>query len=69
MCTITATELKRNFGKYALLAQKEEIVVTSFGKFIFKMVPASCEKIKVAESLIGILPKDASIGVDPNERG
>lgn len=39
MCTITATEFKTNFGKYAKLAQKERIEVTSHGKVIFVIVP------------------------------
>ena len=32
MCTITATELKENFGKYMKLGQKEEIEVTHRGE-------------------------------------
>ena len=39
MCTITATELKENFGKYMKLGQKEEIEVTHRGEPIFVIVP------------------------------
>ncbi|MCQ2742567.1 MAG: type II toxin-antitoxin system Phd/YefM family antitoxin [Bacilli bacterium] len=69
MCTITATELKRNFGKYALLAEKEEIVVTKRGKEVFSLMPTKIKRYQEAMSLIGILPADAKIGVDPDERG
>ena len=32
MCIITATELKKNLGRYIMLAQTEEIIVTKNGK-------------------------------------
>ena len=69
MCTITATELKRNFGKYNELAQKEEIIVTSHGKAIYTITPMRQKIYKEAMSLVGFLPKDATIGIDPDERG
>ena len=39
MCTITATEFKRNFGKYVIKGQVEKIQVTHRGKLIFTIVP------------------------------
>ena len=62
MCTITATEFKTNFGKYAKLGQEESIQVTSRGKVIFEITPAKEALIRRSEALIGILPKDT-----PNE--
>ena len=59
MCTITTTEFKNNFGKYIELGQKEEIKVVRRGQIIFTIVP---EKTNM-------LPEDATIGIDPNERG
>ena len=59
MCTITATELKENFGKYMVLGQKEPINVTHRGKLIFTIVPEK-EKLKSEwKSLFGSLPKEA----------
>lgn len=69
MKTITATEFKRNFGRYAVLAQHEELVVMKKGKVMFKTFPPKAEAVKEFESLLNILPHDATIGVDPNERG
>ena len=69
MCTITATELKTNFGKYAKLAESEEIVVTNHGKPVFSLQPIHIKRLKDMESLFGILPSDATCGVDPDERG
>ena len=59
MCEITATELKRNFGKYVELGQKEEIVVTHRGKQIFTIVPKKMDLLKRMESYFGILPEEA----------
>ena len=41
MCTITATELKKNLGKYMVLGQTEEIEVTNRGKVVFYITPES----------------------------
>lgn len=59
MCTITATEFKKNFGKYMDLGQKEEIQVTHRGKKIFTIVPERLKLIAKTESLFGILPREA----------
>ncbi len=59
MRTITATELKENFGKYMKLGQKEQINVTHRGKSIFTIVPQK-EKLKLEwENLFGALPREA----------
>ena len=69
MCTISTTEFKKNFGKYIELGQKEEIKVTKRGKVIFTIAPESLMLLEEAKKYLGILPKDASIGNDPYERG
>ncbi|MBE6126877.1 MAG: type II toxin-antitoxin system Phd/YefM family antitoxin [Erysipelotrichaceae bacterium] len=69
MCTITTTEFKNNYGKYILLAEKEKIEVTKRGVVIFTMVPKKYELGEKLKGYFGILPAEASIGVDPDERG
>ncbi len=59
MCTITATELKENFGKYMKLGQKEEIEVTHRGEPIFVIVPKKEQLKKEWASLFGSLPREA----------
>ena len=59
MCTITATELKRNFGKYVKIGQIEEIVVTHRGKTIFTIVPEKLKLLKKWESFFDTLPEEA----------
>ena len=68
MKTISATEFKRNFGKYSLLAQHEEIVVVNKGKIMFRTVPPRAQALKEFQALLNSLPADATIGVEPTER-
>ena len=59
MCTITATELKENLGKYLKLGENEVIKVTRRGKVILSIVP---EKERLKEeviSLFGSVPREA----------
>lgn len=58
MCTITATELKENFGKYMKLGQKEEIGVTHRGELIFTIVPKKEQLKKEWSQLFGSLSKE-----------
>jgi len=69
MCTITSTELKNNYGKYIKLAETEKIQVTKRGVVVFTMVPKRYELGEKLKGYFGILPNEASIGKDPNERG
>ncbi len=59
MCTITATEFKRNFGKYVVLGQKEKIQVTHRGKTIFTILPEKQRLLDELDDLFGSLPKEA----------
>lgn len=59
MCTVTATEFKRQFGKYVELGQKEEIQVTLRGKVIFTVVPERIRLLKELESFFDSLPEEA----------
>ena len=59
MCTITATELKENLGKYMILGQKEEIEVTNRGKVVFYITPHRLKLLNDLESIFGSLPREA----------
>ena len=59
MCTITATELKENLGKYMILGQTEEIEVTNRGKVVFYITPQRLKLMEEWESLFGSLPREA----------
>ena len=59
MCTITATELKENLGKYMILGQTEEIEVTNRGKVVFYITPQRLKLMQEWESLFGSLPREA----------
>lgn len=64
MCTVTATELKRNFGKYMEIAKKEKIQVTHRGKNIFVIIPEKEKLLQEWELLFGCLPKEAATDKD-----
>ncbi len=59
MCTITATELKENLGKYMKIGQTEEINVTHRGELIFTIVPKKERLKKEWISLFGSVPREA----------
>lgn len=69
MCQISSTEFKNHYGKYVKIAQKEEIQVYKQGKLLFSIVPPKETRLEMMRSLFGVLPKDASLGTDPDERG
>lgn len=64
MCEITATEFKKHLGKYMILGQQEEIVVTHRGKQIFTIIPKKVDLVKRWESYFGILPLEAATDND-----
>ena len=55
--TITATELKKNLGKYLVLAATEDIMITQYGKVVAKLSNPFQERLDIAQSLFGILPQ------------
>ena len=59
MRTITATELKKNLGKYMILGQTEEIEVTNRGKVVFYITPERIKLMHRVESMFGTLPREA----------
>ena len=66
--SITATELKNNLGKYLLLSAKEDIFITKNGKIVAKLTNPHQDRVEVAKSLFGILPKDADLNEAKEER-
>ena len=61
MCTITATEFKRNFGKYLKIAQEEKINVTFRGRIVFVTSPSKEKRLMDMESILNVLPADVSL--------
>lgn len=59
--SITATELKNNLGKYLLLSATEDIFITKNGKVVAKLTNPHQDRVEIAKSLFGILPKDADL--------
>lgn len=66
--TITATELKRNLGKYLMLAETEDIYITCNGKVVAKLSNPYQDRMDIAKSLFGILPTDMTLEESREER-
>jgi len=57
---ITATEFKKNIGKYLSYANDEDIIITKNGKSVAKLSSAKQEKVNDMKSLFGIIPNDGT---------
>ena len=55
---ITATELKTNIGKYLILAENEDIIITKNNKPVAKLTNVQEDKLEILNSLIGIIPNN-----------
>jgi len=64
---VTATEFKSNLGHYLKLVGKEDIIITSNGKRIAKLIDAK-SKTDILDSLTGIIPSDISLEQSKEER-
>ena len=66
--SITATELKQNLSKYLLMAEQEDIFITRNGKVVAKLTNPYQDRVDMAKSLFGILPKNMTIDEAHSER-
>ena len=66
--SITATELKENLSKYLQLSATEDIYITKNGKVIAKLTKPFEDRIKLVESLVGIIPPDITLEEARDER-
>ena len=80
--SITATELKKNLGKYLALSSKEEIgrascrervctediYITRNGTVVAKLSNPFQDRVDMAKSLFGILPPDVTVEQAREER-
>ena len=58
--SITATELKTNLGKYLSLSATEDVYITKNGKVIAKLSSPFQDRVRIVDSLSGIIPADIS---------
>ena len=59
--SITATELKKNLGKYLALSSTEDIYITRNGKVVAMLSTPFRDQVNMAKSLFGILPADMTL--------
>ena len=61
--TVTATELKTNFGKYLAMASQQDIFIVKNGKNVAKLTRPVVDKLPVLDSLVGIIPADTETDI------
>mgnify|MGYP000896136382 FL=1 len=61
MLQITATEFKKNLGKYLTLVTKKDILITRNGIPIAQVTIPKDDKVSLVHQLIGIIPDDGYI--------
>ena len=66
--SITATEFKTDFSKYRLMAEKQDIYITQYGKVVAKLTNPYQDRVDIAQSLFGIIPSDISLEESIEER-
>lgn len=66
--SITATELKKNLGRYLLMAATEDVFITKNGKVVAKLSNPNQDRVNMAKSLFGVLPQDITLEEAKNER-
>ena len=66
--SITATEFKKNLGKYLLLAETVDIFITRNGKIVAKLTNPNQDRVNRAESLFGILSDGRTLEESKKER-
>ncbi len=68
MLQITATEFKKNLGKYLAIVNKEDIIVTRNGIPVAQVTIPKDNKSSLVNQLIGIIPDDYTIEDARRER-
>ena len=66
--SITATEFKKNLGKYLLLAETVDIFITRNGKIVAKLTNPNQDRVNRAESLFGIHSDGRTLEESKKER-
>ena len=66
--SITATELKKNLGKYLLLAATTDIFITRNGKVVAKLSNPNQDRVDIARSLFGVISDDITLEKAREER-
>lgn len=66
--SVTADELKVDLEKYLRLAENEDVDIIDHGKVVARLVSPYRDKLAMAESLFGVIPKGASLEEARDER-
>lgn len=65
---ITATELKRNLGRYLKIATTEDVFITKRGKVAAKLSNPNQDRVNMAKSPFGAIPQSVTLEQADSER-
>ncbi|MBR5071051.1 MAG: type II toxin-antitoxin system prevent-host-death family antitoxin [Oscillospiraceae bacterium] len=65
---VSVTELEKDLERYVLLSQIEDILIAQNGMIVSKLSNPNRERMKIAKSLVGILPDTMTIEEMQEER-
>jgi prevent-host-death family protein len=63
---ISVSELKANAGRYAEVAQNEDVLITKNGKLVAKLVTAKPDKKEAFKHFVSLYPNDG-LDIDPED--
>lgn len=66
--TVTATDFKRNFGKYLALLAEEDIFITQDGKTVAKVVNPQVSAVDSLRGMLKGIPRDIDMDSLREER-
>ena len=66
--SITATEFKKNMGKYLSISEYEDVYISKNGKVIAKLTNPNKNRLELADSITGIIPDDITLEEAKNQR-
>ena len=55
---VTATEFKKNLGKFLEMSLEEEILITKNGKIIAQLSQPNAEKLAILRTLVGFAKEE-----------
>lgn len=65
---VTATEFKKNMGRYLEMSQREDVYISKNGKMISKLTSPYADRRAIVESLVGVLPADFNVQAALDDR-
>jgi prevent-host-death family protein len=61
---VNATEFKNKVGKYIVVANKEDVIITKNGRQVVKLVAIDKDSAPITNSLVGAIKNTSEINIE-----